>query len=453
MKEPPDKYRTVKCTLKSIIKKERNIQKILDAALRTHRLTIHVYQLLRLWMLDKYDDDELPTITTDIIKMAFKVLSLKSTGPKPKGNNLKILNELEELYEREYKHLGCLKKFDAVNLSQIIGYASIDMLKNIENNIKLNFTKYVNRFANSMFRKENNIILEKLKGKEKIAMRKKLNSELYIVKQDILKNTLNSVGIYREFVMKHRRNITPKTINEKHTIEVDIECNPQHYLKSMIYMCLEIEEVETKLFQFFPMRTDIIPKYCPIDTKSLIEIFIKENKNEYLGNIEDYKESIWNIYFNMNNAIFTQNNYVFDYRISTDGYSVSIQMINKKYVEKENTKKHNMKNKRNEIKEATKNMTPKEKEKYKRELKEKKKRESDKIKASIKIKKEEHKQAFKKLSQSEKIKIIKRDCPYLEDLTKNKLNNLKRTIGLFANIKSCLTYTILFDEFPFISKC
>ena len=55
MKEPPDKYRTVKCTLKSIVKKERNIPKILDSVIRTHRLTIHVYQLLRLWMLDKYD--------------------------------------------------------------------------------------------------------------------------------------------------------------------------------------------------------------------------------------------------------------------------------------------------------------------------------------------------------------------------------------------------------------
>jgi hypothetical protein len=276
-----------------------------------------------------------------------------------------------------------------------------------------------------MFRKENNIILEQLKGKEKITMRKKLNSELYIVKQDILKNTLNSVGIYRDFVMKHRYNIIPKTINEKYTIEVDIECNPQRYLRSMIYMCLEIEEVETKLFQFFPMRTDIIPKYCPIDTKSLIEIFIKENKNAYLGNIEDYKESIWNIYFNMNNAIFAQNNYVFDYRISTDGFSVSIQMINKKYVEKESTKKHNMKNKRNEIKEATKNMTPKEKEQYKQKLKDNKKQESDKIKASIKTRKEEQKQAFKKLSQSEKIKIIKRDCPYLEDLTKEQIEQLK----------------------------
>ncbi len=36
----------------------------------------------------------------------------------------------------------------------------------------------------------------------------------------------------------------------------------------MIYMCLEIEKIGTKSFQFFPLRTDIAPKYIPIDTKS-----------------------------------------------------------------------------------------------------------------------------------------------------------------------------------------
>ena len=49
MKEPPDKYRTLKCPISQIIKKEKNLSKIVDAVIRTHHLTIHVYQLLRLW--------------------------------------------------------------------------------------------------------------------------------------------------------------------------------------------------------------------------------------------------------------------------------------------------------------------------------------------------------------------------------------------------------------------
>ena len=58
----------------------------------------------------------------------------------------------------------------------------------------------------------------------------------------------------------------------------------------MIYMCLEIEKLETKSFQFFPLRTDIIVKYVPIDSKSIIEIFVKKDKGKILSNIEKYKK-------------------------------------------------------------------------------------------------------------------------------------------------------------------
>ena len=297
MKEPPDKYRTVKCTLKSIIKKENNISKLMDVITRTNKLTIHTYHLLRLWLLDKYDNDTLPTLTKDIIRMAFKVLSLDSRGQKPKGTNKLIYDELENLYDDEYKHLGYSHKLSALHLSQIIGYNATDMLTNIENNIKLNYVKYINRFVNSMFRKEHNEILEKLSGKEKSIKNKELRKVLYEVKKDIRENTLKSNEKYHNWIKLHRPNITPKNINEKYSLENDIDRYPQKYLKNMIYMCMEIEDIGTKMFQFFPLRSNCGVHYVPLDTKSLIEIFIKTNKNEYLGNIEEYKESIWNIYF------------------------------------------------------------------------------------------------------------------------------------------------------------
>lgn len=59
----------------------------------------------------------------------------------------------------------------------------------------------------------------------------------------------------------------------------------------MIYMCLEIEKIGTKSFQFFPLRNNIILKYVPIDSKSLIELFI-EDKNTYLTDIENKKTRI-----------------------------------------------------------------------------------------------------------------------------------------------------------------
>ena len=426
MKEPPDKYRTLKCPIKTIIKKEKHLSSIMDAVIRTHKLTIHVYQLLRLWLLDKYDANNLPTITTDTIKMAYKVLSLDSAGPKPKGTNLNVLNELQELYDNEYKNLDCLQKIDASNLSQIIGYSCVDIMKNIENNIKMHYIKYINRFVNSSFKKEHTEILNQYNGKEQCAKRKELRQELYDVKKDLQENTLDSNEKYHNWIKKHRSNITPSTINDKHTLQNDIECHPQKYLKNMIYMCLELEDIETKLFQFFPLRTDIIPKFIAVDTKSIIELFIKTNKNEYLTELEEYKESIWNIYFDMNNKIFKQKNYEFDYRIMTDGLSVSLQMINKKYVEQNNQKKTNMKNKRRENKEAMKGMTEEEIKVFKEKQKDdtKKKQLEMKVKQQEKIK--QLKEEFKKLPQDEKRKIIKKDCPYLEDLTKEQIEELKK---------------------------
>ena len=77
---------------------------------------------------------------------------------------------------------------------------------------------------------------------------------------------------YHKWIETHRNNIFPKEF--KNSYEFDIQNEPQKYIKSMIYMCEQIEKEGTKLFQFFPLRTDITLKNIQLDTKSLIEIFI-----------------------------------------------------------------------------------------------------------------------------------------------------------------------------------
>ena len=89
---------------------------------------------------------------------------------------------------------------------------------------------------------------------------------------------------------KHKVNIFPKEFNTSY--EFDIQNNPQNYIKGMIYMCIEIEKIGTKSFQFFPLRNNIVLKYVPIDSKSLIELFIEEDKNTYLTDIENKKQEL-----------------------------------------------------------------------------------------------------------------------------------------------------------------
>ena len=161
IKKPPDKYRTVKCSIKSIIKKDLDMNILFNAMMRTHKIVIHTYQFLRLWILNKYHNNlNIPLINDDVIKMAFKSLIIESSGPKPKGTNLNLFNEFKLFYESQYKNLNYNNKIDGKNLSQILGYMSIDMLTNIENNVKMHFFKYVKKFVNSSFRIINNTILE-----------------------------------------------------------------------------------------------------------------------------------------------------------------------------------------------------------------------------------------------------------------------------------------------------
>ena len=44
-------------------------------------------------------------------------------------------------------------------------------------------------------------------------------------------------------------------------------------------------------------------KHIQIDTKSLIELFIRENKGKLLNDIENNKDEIWNKFFKLDKKV------------------------------------------------------------------------------------------------------------------------------------------------------
>ena len=167
-------------------------------------------------------------------------------------------------------------KIDGTNLSHILGFMETDMITNIENNIKMHFIKYVKLFVNSSFKKQNNDLLSQCEKGTKTNLRKELNKDLYEIKEDLLNKTLKSNVKYHKWINTHNKCIFPTECKDSY--EIDVHGNPQNYIKSMIYMCLEIEKHGTKSFQFFPLRTNIVPKFIPIDTTTLVDLFVKGNK-------------------------------------------------------------------------------------------------------------------------------------------------------------------------------
>lgn len=351
-KKPPDEYKCIKVPLKSIIKNNEHIENIFDCVIRMHKVTIKTYQLLRLWVLYKYRNKKpIPKITKDTIKMAQRSILLPSAGPKPKGDNLLLFKEFQKVYP--------FKLEDGIHLSQILGYNATSILTGIENNIKQNFITYIRRYVNSYFK---NKYKEEIKDAE---VKKQFYKEIGILKNDIINNTKTCDEKYHKWLDKNRHNIVPKEFKENYYY--DIKANPQKYLKHMIWMNIQLEKLEIKQFQFMPLRTDIIPKSVPIDTKTLIELFF-EDQNDYLADIEGHKDKIWNELFDIKIKI---TDYLFDGTIITDGYSASVRFIHKEKYKEEQIKKENMRNARKNNKELSKE----EKDKLKEERKERTKKD------------------------------------------------------------------------------
>ena len=407
----PDKYRCFKVPTTAILHKdkiiaERNMITLHDAISRANKITSKSYLLLRLWVLQKYHNDiVIPEITTDTISMAMKSIMKPSSGPKPRGNNQLLLQEFQNLYNFSLE--------DGKNLSAILDYYATTMLTSITNNIKIHFFDYVNRFINSYFKA---IYKDEITNK---IFKKQLFKEVRVVKNDILNNTLLCDEKYHTWINETRYKIVPKEYDTSYYY--DVCCEPYKYLKHMIFMCLELERLEAKAFQFFPIQTNSIPRHIQVDTKAMVELFIHTKRDEKLLKIckfpekdgkimkavsnnlmyciEENKEFIWDYLWDVKQ---TRKNYQFDYTIITDGYATSLRFLHKDYVEEEQQKK----DKKKAGKKALQGLTKEEKENRKEE---KKQQQKEQMKVLRKQRKEN---PPKKIETTEDLP----EFPYIDEL-------------------------------------
>ena len=389
MRKPPDKYKCIKLPINSILNNNEESQKIFntiqDAVYRTNYITTKTSLLLRLWCLEKYHYGiDIPLIDENTIKMCMKSLILPSSGPKPKNNNLLLLNEFKNLHNFTLE--------DGVNLSSILDYYAITILTSIETNIKMHFFDYVNRFINSYFKV---FYKDEITNKE---FKKQLFKDLYVVKNDILNGTLKANVKFHNWINEYRFKIVPEDFEINYYY--DVKATPQKYLKYMIFMNIELEKIEGKMYQFFPLQSSIIPRHIQMDTKSVIELLVDKGKKEYLDNIELNKEFLWDKYFNITQKI---KDYNFDNTIITDGYATSLRFIHNDYIEGEKIKKEKMKKGRKDAKEMTEE--EKEKKKLDKKILQDEKKELNRLKQKDKPKKIEKIQEFPYIDDVEKVDL------------------------------------------------
>ena len=272
-----------------------------------------------------------------------------------KDNSL-ILSIKEKV--SNFKNEKIMNKETVINMSQIISRIKSSISIAFDNNIKMNFVKYLKQYVETIFliknqnkinelcykqnknikKTELEITQEKLECKNNIKEFKKENSKnIKQIIKDLLFNELNSHDSYKDWVLENREKLIPKFIKKSNknnnSVYVDIIEQPSEYFKKMIFMNQELEKLKRKCYNCFSLRTNCIPNYIEIDTSSIINMFYKEQTEINRKNLLSLKNNIWNNYFNLNNGMFYYSkNYVFNHLITTDGVSANIYFIKKDFV-------------------------------------------------------------------------------------------------------------------------
>lgn len=440
---------TKKTSLKSIIKDQHYLYVkhiIEDIADKVNKLTIHAYFFLKLWILHLFKEtNEIPIIKTETITIIFKILTIRDNrGIRPKESNLH--KNLQKFYDEEYHQFHQGEKIKIKGISQILEYVAKDMITNIKNNIKIHFLDYLRCYVNGYYKDLTDY--SNYSSKDKWESKRQHKNELYKVKNDLINNTETADEKYRKFISFHEAFILPNRAST--TLTEDVKINPQKYLLPMIKMNQTLEWKGRKQFNILPLRTSSMIKYFPIDTTTLIRIFINDKRSDLLlSKISTQADEFWDRYFKINDDIFKKKDYHFNHMIYTDGVGVSILFRSYTNNLEKTSKFSNFAKAKKAINEDCVNKTPEEVEEYKINFNKQREAKNEAFENKRRNKKEENKQKYKKLSKEEKLLLEKakpKEFPYLEDLSEKQLHELKKYNLVYVDPGKIRLYTMIDDK-------
>lgn len=340
MNKPPDPvFRTIKVPLRKILKHyDEIIPKIEDTVLRVNKFATLGYEFIKLYVLYQYENKlELPKINKIFIKTIFSLLGQGSN----KGRKSQIPDDLQEFYDEVFTEIYP-DKINSIHLSYILPILIDEMIRCIETNTKTNFLKYLTRYINIMLKipKASEIKALKLPKEESKVLYNQLYSEIREVKDDLIYGKINkSDKKYHKFIKDLIKYVLPK-INK--SIVYNVVVSPDKYILSSIIINSKIEALSKKVYQVFPLRSNLVPKNITLNTSGIIEMINDKNKTIYSygysemnNNAKKYQKHVWKEILKVeNDSIFKQPNYVFYNQIQTDGFSASILFIKKEYADK-----------------------------------------------------------------------------------------------------------------------
>ena len=347
--KPPDKptdyFKCIKIPLKHVLKNpDINLPKITDAVIKCNKIVINTLMFMKLYLLDYFEkNNKLPEIDKVFVNSCMKILCNESASGRPPKKEIKELKDkLITFYNSDYKPFIKDTDLDYTHLNTVLDYLTIGIITMYENNIKLHYVEYIERFVNIIWKKKETIVKIKEENKEEDKQKELVNEfcrQLRKIKTDILLHSSEITTEYKSDVKYHnwikeiKKTITPnKDKYKKDSLYYDLQCNPQDYLPCMIRMMKEVEKDKVMIYNVFPMRNDIIMKLIKLDTTTLVHLLFTQkqgNKTDYLleGNLKKYEDKIWEFFFRTERQCFKKPKYTFHHMIETNGVSCSILML------------------------------------------------------------------------------------------------------------------------------
>ncbi len=332
--------KTIKDNIDNIVNNYNTITIINDLVIRTNKIVIHSYHLLKLYLCHLFSKKELfPIINKNFLCHLFKIVSYRNDtrGRPAQTQNLKILRNLNEFYNTHYKQ-NINENISYNNLTYILGYEAIDMLTNINTNIQERFIKHLNKYINIVFNfkeKKDQITKETNDKISRKILHQALYTELYKIKKDIVQfGEFESDIKYHRWIKEQRLLLFPNISSfKKDNIFYELKSNSQSFLWGMFYINQQFEIINTnksgiekqiRLFNVLPLRTNIVPKHICIDTVALIKNLIGQKSSHYITTYKELNQyhELWNKVFKT--KLFKKTNYQFNNMIKTDGVSCSI---------------------------------------------------------------------------------------------------------------------------------
>ena len=376
-------FKSIKTSMKSIIKDVDTQKKINELVIRINDIVIDVYQFIKLYILKKLNDNQqLPVINSDFIKYCITALGTRDNRGK-KIKETPLLQEILNFYTDEFQPINKHVKYQLNNLSFTLPYVIISVETCIKNNIKEHFikrlAKFINIFGCNYYEANYTGEIQDNNSKE---YKKEKKTVLYKVKKCIIENKIEELPPFmNEWYNTVKNNITPTNIDK--TMAYDCKTNEglSKYISISYYINNEFEKhnnkiskdieqlkvklekarkEETKkkynnqikdlncqiikLYQILPLRNSCVPKYIFIDSATLVNILGDGNKALLLEKLKDNRNNIWNTYFNMDKSVFKIKDYNFNYTLVTDGIGCSLHFKHKNYKESKKDNADNFEN-------------------------------------------------------------------------------------------------------------